>query len=172
MSFATAPKHEIAWAAGLFEGEGSVGCWGARKSLRAVMYTTDRDVLEKFVSVVGIGRISDRPRKPRPSNLAKKDQWCWTASGFRNVQAICAAFWLWLGERRRGQATKALMDGRTILNGGRYRRLKRVCPAGHTYTPETTYINPTSKVRRCLICSKAYMRAYNQARKNKCLLPI
>jgi hypothetical protein len=46
---------EIAWAAGLFEGEGSITHVYGRTQLR--IHMTDFEVLERFLEIIGAGRI-------------------------------------------------------------------------------------------------------------------
>jgi len=101
-------RSEIAWAAGLFEGEGCTYPNHRKDRPNPVpvmcLSTTDKDVLERFVQVVGVGPMSARSKK-QPQY---KQQWVWTISGFERVQAIGAAFWPWLGERRRAQWVRTL----------------------------------------------------------------
>src|SRR5438552_1541989 len=51
---------EKGWPAGLFEGEGSIG-WtsgrGQRRYPLLQLVSTDRDVLEKFIEIVGRARV-------------------------------------------------------------------------------------------------------------------
>jgi hypothetical protein len=55
----TTPE-QVAWAAGLFEGE---GCWNAYRresgkiQMQARLGMTDRDVVERFAQIVGYGSI-------------------------------------------------------------------------------------------------------------------
>lgn len=65
--------QEIAWAAGLFEGEGSWSLKERRRCLRLQLSTTDKDVLESFRNIVGAGRIIDRHER-RPN---RKRLWGW-----------------------------------------------------------------------------------------------
>ena len=88
-------RENIAWAAGLFEGEGSF----SPRQNKICLTSTDRDVAARFMEVIGCGSL--RARIPTAQQLGKKTQYTWTVSRQEHTQAILAAFWPWLGERRR-----------------------------------------------------------------------
>jgi hypothetical protein len=166
MAISTSPKHEIAWAAGLFEGEGSLGYYS--KKCSATLVTTDRDVLERFAAVVGLGKIEKSPRMPRPSNFAKKPQWVWKAVSFEDVQAIVAAFWPWLGERRRQRVAEVLREGALAPPESKYRSIAwrhNKCQEGHSIDGANKYTNPTSGRVFCIQCRDEYMRDYYRRKK-------
>jgi len=96
-----AKDPNVAWAAGLFEGEGcfSFGSGDTgNRSLRAMITMTDLDVLEKFQSVVGMGTI--RKRKLNPPH---KQQWSWYINSFLEFQSLAVMLWPWLCSRRRAK---------------------------------------------------------------------
>ncbi len=90
---AKASRSDIAWAAGLFEGEGCfTACYQrktGRRYLHAVLVSTDQDVLERFHRIVGVGKIYPKaPRRPE-----HKPCWRWqvtTEAGFRAVYELLA----------------------------------------------------------------------------------
>ena len=102
------PDNELrlAWAAGLFEGEGSIGIRQDRphankklyRYLRLQLDTTDKDVLEKFFTVVGIGNLYGGASGYSTSGTIKP-VWKWIVSGSKAVELInkLAPF---LGKRR------------------------------------------------------------------------
>lgn len=95
-------REDLAWAAGLFEGEGNVGLFQSRWS-RLGITSTDRDVLEKFQAVFpAMGRIYG------PYDQGHKPFWSWQVSKFEHVQAIIAGIWPWLCSRRRARAADVL----------------------------------------------------------------
>jgi hypothetical protein len=95
--------EDVAWAAGLFEGEGSFYIWRKKSQARASMTSTDRDVLERFIEIVGIGTIII------PATIeGRKDRFMWTIAGYDRVKAVIDLFEPWLGERRRIQAAEVL----------------------------------------------------------------
>ncbi len=101
-----ATREDLAWAAGLFEGEGcfSFAAGHVNRSLHAAINMTDRDVVQRFQAVVGIGAIYPRP--PMKENW--KPQWTWSVGSFEHVQAIIAMLWPWLCSRRRAKARLVL----------------------------------------------------------------
>jgi hypothetical protein len=132
-------SRSVAWAAGLFEGEGSIGTFKTKQgeTPRLILAMVDRDVVERFRDIVGMGRLCvNRRRPPYQSLLA------WDITSFEKVQALIAMWWPWLGERRRAKAkdvlTRALARRRTA------------CPAGHPYSHRNT-----RGVRMCRICAQA-----------------
>lgn len=97
-------SHELAWAAGLFDGEGHV-----RHARRLSRYGTHRvfigyqlivgqktpHVLLRFQTAVGgLGKVYRR----------KSGLWIFFASSFEDVQAIIAMLWRWLSPVKRTQA--------------------------------------------------------------------
>lgn len=94
-------REDLAWAAGIFEGEGWISIQLYTPAIGITM--TDRDVLDKFASVVGGGKVYPRGIKSSGTGgiTAKKFQWAWRVTSFENVQAILAYLWPWLCVRRR-----------------------------------------------------------------------
>jgi hypothetical protein len=93
-------RDEIAWAAGLFEGE---GCFAWTGTPSVILGMTDRDIVERFAAIVGFGLLYEEPRRPPEQTLYR-----WRANGFENVQAVLAMLWQWLGPRRRARAVEVL----------------------------------------------------------------
>lgn len=57
-------EAEIAWFAGVFDGEGSIvspSGAGVQYSLRIVIYNTSYELLDRILEVTGTGMIHDRP---------------------------------------------------------------------------------------------------------------
>ena len=106
-------ESEMAWAAGLFEGEGCIGIIGhgasvgnrIRPWVKLTVQMTDRDVLERFFSIVESGGVSLHHRANRPRH---KDCWSWQAGARSDVERILLAFLPWFGERRAAKAREAL----------------------------------------------------------------
>jgi hypothetical protein len=86
---------DVAWAAGLFEGEGciSVKRQGGRAYLVIALVTTDLDVMERFHAIVGVGHVNQRPVR------GHKMQWQWHAHS-ADARAVTTLFLPYLGERR------------------------------------------------------------------------
>jgi hypothetical protein len=106
-----ASDTEIAWAAGLFEGEGCIGLGGPwrPREVRLWVVSTDLDVLERFAAIAACGSIT--PKRDRASR--RKPCWAWSCSARSDVQRVLSAFRPWLLQRRGERADEALakMDG-------------------------------------------------------------
>jgi hypothetical protein len=95
-----ARREEIAWAAGLFEGEGCITQSSGQSVLR--LNSTDLDVLERFHAAVGRGEIYG-PYENRPSRFRRKPFWVWVCPRSDAVDVI-AELGPWLGSRRLARA--------------------------------------------------------------------
>ena len=97
----------LAWAAGLFEGEGC--SWTSRNKNGTVkiglsVTSTDRDVLERFAAIVGgTGRVRARAKNPT-RNAATKPVFQWTTQEREDVRRILRLMRPLLGERRAAKA--------------------------------------------------------------------
>ena len=69
--------EEIAWAAGLFEGEGSVSTQGRAVVIQVKM--TDEDVIRRFDAVVGRGRVYGPYVWHGHDGCVRKPFWTWLA---------------------------------------------------------------------------------------------
>jgi hypothetical protein len=81
---------DIAWAAGVFEGEGTVVVqWSTRSPrqyVQLVVAMTDEDVVREFARVVGVGSVNG----PRANGkLGRKPIWKWSAAGTK-AEAVLA----------------------------------------------------------------------------------
>jgi hypothetical protein len=100
--------ENVAWAAGLFEGEGSIICATKSHGVQLSLGSTDRDVIDRFVRMTG-GKIYGpyRPNGKRtPAN--RKDIFQWKIQDTLRAQVLLREFWPYLGERRRAKAAEAI----------------------------------------------------------------
>src|SRR4051812_29153628 len=105
-------NEEIAWAAGLFEGEGCFSAYAYRKTtarIRATLGSVDLDVLERFERIVGMGKI--RPRKIRPN---EQQFFEWSVHEAQKVRELADLLSPWLCERRRAKAAEVVAFGAGI----------------------------------------------------------
>ena len=103
-------REELAWAAGLFEGEGCFTFSRKSRKWRQVMARvamTDKDVLESFQRATGLGSIYG----PKCIN-GRKPCWTWAVSSFEETQALVALLWPWLKTRRKTKAKEVLITFR------------------------------------------------------------
>jgi hypothetical protein len=142
-----------AWAAGLFEGEGSIVNYIAQRegsSYRRrvlALKMTDEDVVRRFHSIVQAGRVTLR----RSKNERHKDQWAWECTRWADIENTLRRFLPYLGERRREAAEFSLAHPAFLP--------RTHCLKGHEFTPENTYVHPASGSRSCRECRhQAYLR--------------
>jgi hypothetical protein len=95
---------EIAWAAGFYEGEGSVSACGGHKLILSVSQAGD-EPLRKFKSAIGLGAISG-PYMGK-SRFQRQPIYRFQANG-ENVLACLQMMWPMLSKRRQEQALRAL----------------------------------------------------------------
>ena len=109
---------DIAWAAGLFEGEGSIGLHGAgrkrkdgtrRLVTRLTMNQTDEDILNRFCRIVNAGTVMGPRLRP-----GVKPQWSWECSCAASRRVILKMY-PWLGIRRQAKALEVF--GENFFNG-------------------------------------------------------
>jgi hypothetical protein len=91
-------EEEIAWAAGLFEGE---GCLTRNNRVEPVarLNSTDEETPHRFSAVVRVGGVYG----PYHQGGRRKAFWVWVACGWDALEVV-DLLWPWLGERRRERA--------------------------------------------------------------------
>lgn len=94
--------EDVAWVAGLFEGEGCVFLQFGRYP-QLIVQMTDRDVIERLARIVGNGNITTPTPRPGTKQLYR-----WTKQGREFVETFYNYVGPWLGERRNQQFLKAL----------------------------------------------------------------
>lgn len=95
---------DIAWAAGLFEGEGCFSTWiGDKKynsrTFEANLTSTDEDIITRFYEIVGVGVIRTNKLKTQ-YNGRRKQQWTWRTNKKHEIMFIGLLFKQYLGKRR------------------------------------------------------------------------
>jgi hypothetical protein len=100
-------SHELAWAAGFFDGEGWTN--HAKRGVRARINQADScgvpEVLIKFRRIVGAGRING----PQVID-GKKDLYRWEATSRADVAQVAARIGPWLCETKRRQFERTLRE--------------------------------------------------------------
>lgn len=99
----------LAWAAGLFEGEGCI-TQAKRKDNKfeyrhLTLEMSDKDIVDKFQNILGCGSIRHRIRTDKPNS---KPTWQWNLTNSVQISAILYAIYPWLGIRRRQKALEAI----------------------------------------------------------------
>ena len=90
-------EEEIAWAAGLFEGEGCVTEADGRLSLR--LNKTDEEIIARFDEIVRFGRVYGPYQNSQYDGHKRKPFWVWMAYGTDAYDAINLLA-PWLSTRR------------------------------------------------------------------------
>ena len=122
---------ERAWAAGFFDGEGSVSVGGSsfeRPAYRQPSMEIPQssahgvpDSLVRFQAAVGAGSITG-PRPPR-NPWARLPSYRWALGGHRKVEMVAGLLWPWLGSAKRMQIEWALSLVHAGLARGAHRSL-------------------------------------------------
>ena len=94
-------QPEIAYAGGLFDGEGCISRDGGTLTLSM----TDRDSVERFAAAVGVGEVHLDQRA-----RSGKQMYRWRVHRFEHRQAVTAMLWPWLNQRRRVRALDMLAE--------------------------------------------------------------
>lgn len=106
-------RTDLAWAAGLFEGEGCISLNRPNKSKNSAYPTmaigmTDKEPLEKFRQAISVGSLKGPYKKSGP----RKDVWEWRAHGLEKVEQVLALFWPYLSPRRKKRAAEVIRETR------------------------------------------------------------
>lgn len=105
-------REKLAWAAGVFEGEGcfSLATRSDRSESKpqacAVLRMTDEDIVHRFYEIIGVGSVS----RHEPSSGGTKPFWQWSARGHDSVLRVVTMLWPWLGMRRRFRAEEVVIN--------------------------------------------------------------
>jgi hypothetical protein len=155
---------DIAWFAGLFEGE---GCMSIEKNgnTKLTIGMTDPDIIDRirtlFPNCQNMKPI--QPKPVRDSYSTPKIRYTWRVSDPAEVKRILELILPWLGERRSARAREVLEHLANRPGVGSFQRNKTHCAKGHEYTPENTVYgrDGNAKYRRCRTCMKAWWTTAN-----------
>lgn len=155
---------DIAWLAGVFEGEGCIYAPSHRRGARIAIKMTDKDIIERIDAMFPCPRIT--PVLPRESH--HQVQYAWTITKGDTIEEILELLMPYFGERRKAKGREQLAFLESRLGKGTFNREKTHCPAGHQYSPENTYIMPNGKnkgKRICKTCRENFKRSWRAAKK-------
>lgn len=149
---------DIAWAAGLFEGEGYLYVSKGRYPTPQIgLNMNDRDVVERFAAIMECGsiRIYDSP------NPNHSRQYRWRVCGWARFESVTEMLLPYLGDRRtkRIAAVAAVKSAKWRVKGTGQTH----CVHGHEYTNANTRIvrqtnGRGGSGRRCRECERERKR--------------
>ncbi len=157
------PREDLAWAAGLFEGEGCITI--QKHKIRLQLASSDRDVVERFASVMGIGSLSGPVIRPTRLSANPKPLWFWISVS-SNAELVLRDLLPYLGKRRRERAEHLLALRKAHVD---HATRERTCDAcGFTFRP--TWGPASNRVRFCSAsCQQEAARA--RARQSRISAP-
>ncbi len=101
-------EAEIAWLAGILEGE---GCWSRHSQSTTRWWVavrmTDKDIIDRLQAITGIGRVTKDPLPGRPGC---KPCWAWRVDAKWHREWVTTQVWSWMGERRRSKIKELWPD--------------------------------------------------------------
>lgn len=134
-------REELAWAAGLFEGDGSVTITGWDSPTLFVDQSGDPEVLHRFAEALGLGVVHG----PYPGATANRQpRWQFRVSGFEATQAVAAMLWPWLGRVKKLQVRRVLVDRQVPMPDG----VCRDCGESRPVTKRTGLCHPCRTASR------------------------
>ena len=100
-------KEEVAWFAGLFEGEGSLSRNrpNPNSSWRMSLKMADRDIISRIKEIFG-GKMYDEPH--HHINPNHKDLFLWQLSTQKEISDIVIAIYPFMGKRRQAKMDEFL----------------------------------------------------------------
>lgn len=133
---------DVAWAAGLFEGEGCATIsTGGQRQPRVSVQMTDEDVVRRFHSIVACGNVRRYHYPPR--RLA----WQWSVQGGADVLHVLGMLYPHLGARRQERAVEVIERAAKIGEEDGY------CKRGHDLSDARhLYLHLKSGKRHCRTC--------------------
>lgn len=163
---------ELAWAAGFFDGEGSISAGVAARNGGAVYLnmsvgqsgdskTTPPASLERFRDAVGCGTIRYRRKR---QNLGTRPMWYWHADGIEDTKQAVRALLPFILEKR-DQVAEAMALRHEWE--GLFADRKRFCKRGHEFTENNvyTYENRPTPARLCRACNRENTRKSRVSRR-------
>ncbi len=152
----------LAWLAGLFEGEGCVymRTVHGKKMNRIVLQIamTDEDVVRRAHAIAGVGFVVEHSRRTKTG----KRVWNWRVTNAEHAAGLAMTLFTYLGERRRKRIEQLLEEWkRAPIKHGRQKR----CKHGHELVGDNLVIETNHdgsvRKRRCRECTNRRQREYN-----------
>ena len=99
---------ELAWAAGFFDGEGSIFVTykGHSFAMAVAITQVDREVLDRFRNAVGVGAVTG----PYKYKEVAQPSYRYQAGAYNDIQNIIADLYPFLSSVKRNQCVQTLVD--------------------------------------------------------------
>lgn len=123
-------RENLAWLAGLLEGEGSFILQNGRTPVVQVSMT-DEDVVLRAQKVAGMGGVSG----PYDYGVGKKPQWVFKVANQPHAYALMAALYPWMASRRQ-QAIRTAISGWLVWCEQRPAQIRRGAETRRKVTQE------------------------------------
>lgn len=146
---------EIAWLAGIYEGEGSCGISNGR-AINVTVVMTDEDVISRIQSLTGCGSVKMLPQ--RDENYKQAYRW---SVGSVEAVAFLEAVLPWLGTRRAQRAKNAVTNWK--VNRKQSIASDTKCVKGHPYDMPG---NRRTKYGTCHVCNLEASKRYREKSKS------
>jgi hypothetical protein len=125
--------EQVAWAAGLFEGEGCFTMTARKRTPRASMYMTDEETVRRFHAIMGVGSVTATNPPSRPAH--HKPQWMWCANG-KDVETVLCLLRPFLSSRRLERGEEIVRERESLIAESTRLRDCRKC--GRAFRPPYT----------------------------------
>ena len=105
---------DVAWAAGLLEGEGCFSICHRKsakwdhKTVAVHCEMTDEDTIQKLLSVFKVGTINQRLSMKRNDGRIRKDTWIWSVQNHSGIELVLKSVHPYLSKRRTQKAEELL----------------------------------------------------------------
>jgi hypothetical protein len=121
----TLTESEIAWLAGIYEGEGSAWAQGQGRAISVAIVMTDFDIIDRIFALVGTGSVRDG----KHANEAHKPFRTWSVTSLNAVEFL-ETIMPWLGARRAAKARELISRWRNDRQ--QISKYDTVCIVGHS----------------------------------------
>jgi hypothetical protein len=143
-------SEELAWAAGLFDGEGCVVPLGSG-TIMARLSMADSESVYRFHRAIGSGRVWTMHRREHHHRPLET----WEATGRTAILAM-ETLRPWLSSVKIADYGYALDRAPNAGKGAGWREKRTSCAKGHLYTPETKI--RAKGARECAACRREWER--------------
>jgi hypothetical protein len=141
-------ESEVAWAAGFYEGEGSLS-FRAGKTMHMSLPQKNRWPLDRFIAIMGVGKVRGpygvaKGRSIYSIDVVKREE----------IRVLFAKLEPWLSPRRQEQIRVVFEKYENRVLKGSWHGQRTHCPKGHPLDGRAT------RSRYCKTCNRINARAH------------